>query len=136
MAVAAAVAGGGGGSAHQQRQADNKNRQIAACETGRAAGGDRSPYFGYASTLCCFLREARAVICPRLPVFLLSFASQVGLQVKLLSPPRGCDDSHVKSGITGLTFSGLMPHNVSWFQLQHSGSVPSELSEVFRLFLP
>lgn len=50
--------------------------------------------------------------------------------------PRGCDDSHVKSGITGLTFSGLMPHNVSWFQLLHSGSVPSELSEVFRLFLP
>lgn len=87
MAVAAAVAGGGGGSAHQQRQADNKNRQIAASETGRAAGGDRSPYLGYASTLCCFLREARAAICPRLPVFLLSFASQVGLQVKFLSPP-------------------------------------------------
>lgn len=76
-----------GGSAHQQRQADNKNRQIAACETGRAAGGDRSPYFGYASTLCCFLRETRAAICPRLPVILLSFPSQVGLQVKLLSSP-------------------------------------------------
>lgn len=86
MAVAAAVAGGGGGSAHQQRQADNKNRQIAACETGRAAGGDRSPYFGYASTLpgllsalvfLCFSCHLQARSACRLNSFLPPVAAMI-----------------------------------------------------------
>lgn len=47
--------GAAAAAAHQQRQADNKTRQNAAHQTGWLHGGDRSPYFGSALTLCCIL---------------------------------------------------------------------------------